>query len=71
MRTILNSSTGRDVIRRKHYSIRTEQAYTGWIRRFILFRGKRHPAEMGEPEMTEFLTHLARDANVAASTQND
>jgi len=60
----------RDAIRRKHYSIRTEQAYTDWIRRFILFHGKRHPAEMGESEMSEFLTHLARDGKVAASTQN-
>ena len=61
----------RGAIRRKHYSIRTERAYTDWIRRFILFHGKRHPAEMGEAELTEFLTHLARDGNVAASTQND
>jgi integron integrase len=60
----------RDAIRLRHYSIRTEQAYTDWIRRFILFHDKRHPAEMSEPEVTEFLTHLARDANVAASTQN-
>jgi hypothetical protein len=41
----------RDVIRRKHYSIRTEQTYTEWIRRFILFHGKRHPSEMGESEV--------------------
>ena len=47
----------RDAIRRKHYSVRTEQAYTDWIRRFILFHGKRHPSDMGEVEMTEFLTH--------------
>lgn len=60
----------RDVIRRKHFSIRTEQAYTDWIRRFILFHKKRHPAEMGEEEITEFLSHLARDGKVAASTQN-
>src|SRR5437773_4771922 len=60
----------RDVIRRKHLSIRTEQAYVDWIRRFILFHNKRHPAEMGEQELTEFLTHLARDVHVAASTQN-
>src|ERR671924_272663 len=60
----------RDVIRRKHFSIRTEQAYVDWIRRFILFHNKRHPAEMAEQELTEFLTHLARDLNVAASTQN-
>lgn len=60
----------RDAIRVKHFSIRTEQAYTDWIRRFILFHGKRHPREMAEPEVTAFLTHLARDRNVAASTQN-
>jgi len=60
----------RDVIRRKHFSIRTEQAYVDWIRRFILFHNKQHPAEMGEQDLTEFLTHLARDVHVAASTQN-
>ena len=60
----------RDVIRRKHFSIRTEQAYVDWIRRFILFHNKRHPTEMAEQELTEFLTHLARDAHVSASTQN-
>jgi len=60
----------RDVIRRKHYSIRTEQAYCDWIKRFILFHHKRHPAEMAEPEITAFLTYLAAKANVAASTQN-
>jgi hypothetical protein len=60
----------RDVIRLKHYSIRTEQSYTDWIRRFILFHGKRHPLEMAEAEVTEFLTHLAQDCHVAASTQN-
>jgi len=60
----------RDVIRRKHYSIRTEQAYIDWIKRFIIYHGKRHPEEMAEEEVAEFLTHLARDLNVAASTQN-
>jgi integrase len=60
----------RDVIRRKHYSFRTEQIYTDWIRRFILFHGKRHPSEMAETEVTQFLTHLAREGKVAASTQN-
>src|SRR6266513_3044332 len=60
----------RDVIRRKHYSIRTEQAYIDWIKRFIIYHGKRHPVEMAEEEVAEFLTHLARDLNVAASTQN-
>ena len=60
----------RDVIRRKHYSIRTEQAYIDWIKRFIIYHRKRHPGEMAEEEVAEFLTHLARDLNVAASTQN-
>ena len=60
----------RDVIRRKHFSIRTERTYCDWIRRFILYHGKRHPQEMAEPELTDFLTHLARDGQVAASTQN-
>ena len=60
----------REVIRCKHYSIRTEQAYCDWIKRFILFHYKRHPAEMAEAEITAFLTHLAAKVNVAASTQN-
>ena len=60
----------RDAIRLKHYSIRTEQAYIDWIKRFILFHDKRHPREMAETEVTQFLTHLARNDNVAASTQN-
>src|SRR5438132_165948 len=60
----------RDVVRRKHYSLRTEQAYTDWIRRFILYHGKRHPREMAEAEVTEFLTYLAREGRVAASTEN-
>jgi Phage integrase, N-terminal SAM-like domain len=60
----------RDVIRRKHYSIRTEQAYIDWIKRFIIYHGKRHPGEMAEEEVAEFLTHLARDLNIAAATQN-
>ncbi len=60
----------REVIRIRHYSIRTEQAYVQWIRRFILFHGKRHPREMGAPELTAFLSDLAAQHNVAASTQN-
>ena len=60
----------RRVIRLKHYSIRTEQSYCDWIKRFILFSGTRHPKEMGEAEVTAFLSHLATDLNVAASTQN-
>lgn len=57
-------------IRVRHYSIRTEQAYLGWIRRFILANGKRHPRTMGEAEVSAFLSSLATDGNVAASTQN-
>jgi integrase-like protein len=60
----------RAAIRARHYSLRTEEAYVGWVRRFILFHHKRHPAEMGEPEINQFLTHLAVAENVAASTQN-
>jgi integron integrase len=60
----------RDVIRRKHFSIRTEQTYVDWIKRYIFFHGKRHPNEMAEAEITAFLTHLARAGKVAASTQN-
>jgi integron integrase len=60
----------REVIRVRHYSIRTEQAYVQWIRRFILFHGKRHPREMGAPELTAFLSDLAAQRHVAASTQN-
>ena len=58
------------IIRRKHYSIRTEQAYVKWIREYILFHGKRHPNEMGEKEITDFLSSLACSRHVAASTQN-
>ena len=60
----------RDAIRVRHYSIRTEEAYVEWVKRFILFHGKMHPSDMGEPEVRSFLTHLAVDRNVAASTQN-
>jgi hypothetical protein len=60
----------RDAIRVRHYSIRTEEAYTGWIKRYILFHGKRHPAEMGQAEITAFLSSLAVERNVSASTQN-
>ena len=60
----------RQTIRRKGYSRRTEQAYTNWVRRFILYHDKRHPAEMGPSEIEAFLTHLAVDLEVAASTQN-
>ena len=57
-------------LRVKRYSIRTEQAYVDWIRRYILFHRKRHPNEMGEREISEFLSHLGVEKNVSASTQN-
>ena len=59
-----------DVIRLKHYSLRTERTYCDWIERFIRFHELRHPRDMGEAEVSAFLTHLARDGKVAASTQN-
>ena len=60
----------RDRLRLKHYSIRTEAQYVHWIRRFILFHDKRHPANMGAAEVEAFLTHLAVEGRVAAATQN-
>ena len=60
----------RRAMRVAHYAIRTEEAYVDWIRRFILYHNKRHPSEMGAAEITEFLTHLAVEGKVAASTQN-
>jgi integron integrase len=59
----------RDRIRLKHYSLRTEQAYVQWTKRYIFFHGKRHPAEMGKTEVEAFLTALAVERNVTASTQ--
>ncbi|MFP5304807.1 MAG: integron integrase [Gammaproteobacteria bacterium] len=60
----------RHAVRKKHYSLSTEESYVGWIRRFILFHGKQHPAAMGAAQVEAFLSHLAVDRNVAASTQN-
>ncbi|RKZ60213.1 MAG: hypothetical protein DRQ44_12940 [Gammaproteobacteria bacterium] len=60
----------RDRIRTLHYSIRTEQAYVGWIKRFILYNNKKHPKDMGKLEIEAFLTHLAVKRNVSAGTQN-
>ena len=59
-----------DVIRLKHYSYKMEKSYINWIKRYILFHKKRHPREMGGKEIEEFLTHLAVQKNVAASTKN-
>ena len=60
----------RDAVRVRHLSYRTEQAYVDWIRRFILFHKKRHPIEMRETEVSQFLTYLAVKKKAAASTQN-
>lgn len=60
----------RDRIRVKHYSLRTEQAYLSWIKRFIYFHGKRHPKDMGAREVEAFLSHLAVEGRVSASTQS-
>lgn len=60
----------REALRVRHYSHRTEKAYVGWIRRFILFHGKRHPESMGAREVESFLSSLASADRVAASTQN-
>ena len=59
----------RETIRLKHYFRKTEKTYVSWIRRFILFHGKKHPQQMGEREIEAFLSHLAVDRNVAASTR--
>src|SRR3977135_4519975 len=59
-----------EVMRFKHYSLRTERTYREWIKRFILFHGKRHPREMGAAEVERFLSDLAVTRQVAASTQN-
>jgi integron integrase len=60
----------REKIRAKHYSIRTEQAYLAWIKRFILYHNKKHPKDMGAPEINQFLSNLANQRQVASSTQN-
>ena len=60
----------RQVIRKRHYSDRTEKAYVHWIKRYIFFHNKRHPAEMAEPEIAQFLSSLATEGRVSASTQN-
>jgi site-specific recombinase XerD len=67
-RKLLDQS--RDALRVKHYAYSTEESYVQWIRRYILFHNKRHPKDMAAPEVQAFLTHLAVDSNVAASTQN-
>ncbi|MCK4297230.1 MAG: integron integrase [Candidatus Marinimicrobia bacterium] len=60
----------RELLKIKHYSYRTEQAYVQWVKRFILFHNKKHPKDMREKEITQFLSHLAVNRNISASTQN-
>lgn len=60
----------RDTLRLKYYSYRTEQSYLDWIKRYILYHNKTHPKDMGKAEIQAFLTHLATERNVSASTQN-
>src|SRR6266852_8855228 len=60
----------RQLLRLRHYSLRTEEAYLAWIKRFILFHGKRHPAELAETHVSAFLSSLANQGQVAVSTQN-
>jgi integrase len=60
----------RQAIRTRHYSSKTEESYVHWIKRFIFFHSKRHPAEMGEKEIAKFLSSLASELHVSASTQN-
>lgn len=57
-------------LRLRHYALRTEEAYVGWVKRFIHFHAGKHPRDMGEVEVRAFLEYLAADRNVAASTQN-
>lgn len=59
----------RELIRKRHYSIRTEEAYLTWVRRFIHFHGKRHPRDLGPVDVEQYLSHLATSVNVAANTQ--
>src|SRR5687768_3758874 len=60
----------REAIRLRHYSLRTEKAYVDWVRRFIRFHGRRHPRELGGEHVQAFLSSLAVQRHVAASTQN-
>ena len=60
----------RQLLRLRHYSLRTEEAYLAWIRRYILFHGKRHPRDLGESDVSAFLSSLATDGRVAASSTN-
>ncbi len=60
----------RRACRARQFSPRTQEAYTGWVRRYLLFHSKRHPSELGAHEVSDFLSHLTNERNVSASTQN-
>src|SRR5882724_4929390 len=60
----------RAAVRARHYSPRTEESYVGWVKRFVVFHGRRHPDQLGEAEVRAFLEHLAERVGVSASTQN-
>src|SRR2546430_2205327 len=60
----------RAAVRARHYSPRTEESYVGWVKRFVVFHGRRHPDQLGEAEVRAFLEHLAERVRVSASTQN-
>jgi hypothetical protein len=60
----------RQLTRLRHYSYRTEKAYASWVKRYIVFHGLRHPRELGAPEVTALLSHLAAERRVSGSTQN-
>jgi site-specific recombinase XerD len=60
----------REFLRNRHYSLRTEKTYIGWVRQYILYHNTRHPREMGVKEINDFITHLVNQKTVAASTQN-
>jgi site-specific recombinase XerD len=59
-----------EFLRNRHYSLRTEKTYIGWVRQYILYHKKRHPREMGVAEINDFITHLVNQKTVSSSTQN-
>jgi hypothetical protein len=63
-------AVAREKMRTRHLALRTEQAYLQWQRRYVAFHGRRHPRDLGAPEVEQFLTHLAVDRKVSAATQN-
>ena len=63
-------TVARERMRTRHLALRTEQAYLQWLRRYLAFHNRRHPRELGAPEVEQFLTHLAVDRKVSAATQN-